>query len=468
MKRSTLLTIVAGAFALALIAVPLGSAAAPANDNFADAAVVVSLPFTQTVAVSEATVEPSEPVWWSGQSRTVWWSFTPATTGLHRISRSSSDVWAFLSIYRADSTGFSGLTRLSWGGPSSYDFTLDAGTTYYVQAGDDYPYGWTNSVTVSIEQLLPPANDDFANAIAFTSDDLPFSASLDFTAATIEPDEPMGCGGSTFGQSLWYAFTPTLSGGYGGNPAVSAVNVYTGTTIDNLTSVACSQWWGLAFHANAGTTYYLQVYGGGLGIDLLPPPDVQYSYGPGDPSVFDEVSFSEGGGYWNPSKASWAWDFGDGTTGTGSSISHRFARDGDYTASVTVTTVDGRTNTDTQVIAVRTHDVAILWSSTPGRGRVDRAAPIEVGIGNTRYPETVQVDFYKSTPAGFQFIGSITKTVPVMKKTKTVTFSLTYAFTSDDLAVGKVSFQAVATIQGARDALSADNSVTFPPTVITK
>ncbi len=42
------------------------------------------------------------------------------------------------------------------------------------------------------------------------------------------------------------------------------------------------------------------------------------------------------------------------------------------------------------------------------------------------------------------FLGSVTKPVPVTNANKAVMFSYDYAFTSDDLAVGKVSFQTVA------------------------
>jgi hypothetical protein len=59
---------------------------------------------------------------------------------------------------------------------------------------------------------------------------------------------------------------------------------------------ACAHWPGLYFHADAGTTYYLQAYRGGVILDLLPPPDPGWSSSPGDPSIFDDVFFSHGNG----------------------------------------------------------------------------------------------------------------------------------------------------------------------------
>jgi hypothetical protein len=92
---------------------------------------------------------------------------------------------------------------------------------------------------------------------------------------------------------------------------------------------------------------------------------------------------------------------------------------------------------------------------------------IIVGIGNVRYPEMVQVDLYKVTPQGDVLIGTSIQSVGVMKVKKTVTFAFNYVFTSDDALLGKVPFRAVASIQGARDAVGSDNSATSPPTLVT-
>ena len=246
------------------------------------------------------------------------------------------------------------------------------------------------------------------------------------------------------------------------------MNVYTGASLHDLTNIACSDWPGLYFYGEAGTTYYLQTYGSGVRIESVPPPDPAWCYSPGDPSVQQEVFFTHGCGYWDPTITEYLWDFGDGTTGHDNGMSHRYAKDDDYPVTLTVNARGGRTASHSRVVQVRTHDVTIRWSSAPARGRVGRTAPIEVGVGNMRYAETVQVDFYRSTPQGFELIGTVTKPVPVMQAKKTVVFSFNYTFTSDDLAVGKVNFQAVASIQGARDAFPGDNAVTTTPTSVTR
>jgi PKD repeat protein len=68
------------------------------------------------------------------------------------------------------------------------------------------------------------------------------------------------------------------------------------------------------------------------------------------PTSFTDDSFDPGGRTF----ASRLWDFGDGASASGCCPSHQFAADGDYTVTQTVTTTDGRTDSASLVVPVRT------------------------------------------------------------------------------------------------------------------
>jgi hypothetical protein len=78
-----------------------------------------------------------------------------------------------------------------------------------------------------------------------------------------------------------------------------------------------------------------------------------------------------------------------------------------------VQTVDERSAETTQIVQVRTHDVAITKFNPTQSACVGQIHAIEVSLRNTRYPETIVVELYKSTPNGFAHIGSLEKSGPV-------------------------------------------------------
>ena len=71
--------------------------------------------------------------------------------------------------------------------------------------------------------------------------------------------------------------------------------------------------------------------------------------------VAGQTVFFDGSGSSSPSGiTSYAWDFGDGTTATGVTVSHPFTPGGTYVVRLTVTATDGSTATVTQVVTVTT------------------------------------------------------------------------------------------------------------------
>jgi PKD domain len=473
--RATLVLAIAIA---ALVLSPAASAVPPANDAFADATAVASLPFSDAADLAEATVEGGEPgggCW--PLAGTTWYRLTPSEDSYLRISTSAS-FDRTVNVYRQFGTGFGGLSFVGCG----YSFSdttvqLSAGETYFVQVGRT-PWAFvTGTLSLSMTVVPPPPNDAFVDAHSVAS--LPFSEVVDMQASTAELGEPTPSGLSPFQGTAWWTFTAPKTGpmlvmeaGCCGN---RAVGVYTGGSLGSLAEVPVTRSFGRAiFTATSGTTYMIQLghygglYGSGLlGISLQEAPNVSTAifWSPFDPSSFDAVQLFGHG--FDPAAFpidSWTWDFGDGGSGTGQSVSHRYLADGDYDVTLTVRTVDGRTGTSTQTVSVRTHDAGITKLTVPQAATVGQTRSIGVSVLARRYDETVTVTLYRSVPGGFAVVGSSAQSVAKRKRATPFTFS--YTFTVEDAAVGAVTFKAVATINGARDALPADNEIVALPTKV--
>ena len=452
------------------------------NDDFASATVITELPFDQTVNLTNATREPSEPIpsciGGSASGRTVWYSFTPTTTGV--LSASLDRFYSVVAAYTGAS--LAGLSEIWCRSPYVVKpwFVAQAGTTYYFQV--DGVFGESGSLTFHLEEIPPPPNDAFVSATAIGA--LPFSDAINTAGATTEPGEAASSCSSSPTRTAWYSFTPSQSGSISASVVnaafVPVVAAYTGNTVSGLTEVRCRQFGGqLTFRAEAGTTYYLQVgsyysdQGGSaeFHVVLTPPPVASFYFYPSDPTVFDGVQFFNNS--YDPGELgfqSYQWNFGDGagTTTAECCVTHRYARDGSYAAQLLVTTPDGRIASTSQTVLVRTHDVAIIRFSAPIAANAGQTRQITVGLNSRRYPETVEVQLFKSVPGGYQQVGSLTQSVPVRASNRTTDFSFSYTFSDADAQVGKVTFKAVANLLGARDALPADNEAIAPPTKVMK
>jgi hypothetical protein len=479
-NRLRVLTALTAILVITLVAAPEASAQ-PTNDDFANATTIdaSALPFADTVDTANATTEAGEP---GGQcpyaDGTVWYAITPSSDIVFRVNTSTSDYLNVYQVYAGSS-----LDALSFAGCGFWyqqiSFRATAGTTYYIQVGGYFSSGGVLRLTVS--QVPPPPNDDFANATVVDPSSLPFSDSQGGLAATLEPGEPaVSCNGlGDPDNSWWYAFTPTVARSYTistSSNTAHTVAVYSGGSLDSLSEEACAGGSRpFSFAAMAGTTYHIQIgdsYAGNFGdvtfsLDVAPDPVAFFFPSLADPSQYDTVQFyefsSDPGGNAFSTKV---WDFGDGTTETNPEQfpTHRFATDGNYTVQLTVTTTDGRTASTSQVIPVRTHDVAIARFLPPTSASVGQTRTIMVGITNHRYPESVEVQLFRSIPGGFQQVATLTKDVPVLSGNRTTTFAFSYTLTSDDASLGKITFKAVATIVNARDALPGDNEAIAPPT----
>ncbi|MDF1598143.1 MAG: hypothetical protein P1T08_18925 [Acidimicrobiia bacterium] len=73
---------------------------APDNDNFAEATEVYSYPYTDTVDITEATVETGEPLWCSAMANTVWYSLTLDESSLVMIDTAGSEFDTVLAVWQ--------------------------------------------------------------------------------------------------------------------------------------------------------------------------------------------------------------------------------------------------------------------------------------------------------------------------------------------------------------------------------
>jgi probable HAF family extracellular repeat protein len=444
----------------------------PANDNFANAE-AISLPFNATTEITMATTEPGEPQpCYYSMERTVWYSFTPTENTGILVNTLGSTINRNVNIYRKAGPGISDLTFLNCAvEENSFSFLAEAGQTYYLQVGS--VFGEVGTIQINLEQFPTPSNDNFDKATVIPSP-LPFDDTFDVSFAGAQTGEPRpSCADFGVNGTVWYAFTPTQSGSLSAKLSApffsyTLLAVYSGNSLASLTELGCSSPYGatLTFHVDAGTTYYFQAgnYISNQGasiqfhLDVAPQPVASFYTNPFDPSKYDTVQFQDNSSDpGNVGLQTYTWNFGDGSTASGYFASHKYAADGDYQVTHTVTTIDGRTATITQTVQVRTHDVAITKITTPASANVGQTKTITVTLRNIAYPETVQIDLYKSTPNGFVWIATVTKSVPALSGNRTTAANFSYKFTSDDAKLGKVTFKAVATIVGARDSYPSDN-----------
>jgi hypothetical protein len=468
--RIALATALTAAFALLVPGV--AHAAPPSNDDFDQPAAVTALPFTAQLDTTEATQAVDDPSWCQPYDvrGTAWFRYTATADGYLRATTAGSDRSMILSVHSGTRGDLRGITCDS-GTAATTTFRATAGTTYsFMVSGYDVPGG---ALSFALDSVAPAGNDDFAAAQPVPA--LPFSAQPDFSVASFEADEPESTcqnEGNTV-PSVWYAYTNSGTAksltartvGYG-----SAVSVYTGASLPELKQVACKpDAYGqpTAFRAAAGTTYYVRVTGPADGyepstltLDDAPALDPSI-YHSSSPTVYDAVSFSAES--WNdidkPMTA--AWDFGDGASApaTTESVSHRYAKDGTYTATLHATSPDGRTATRTTEVVVTTHDVGIAKFSVPASAREGDSKPISVDVSNTRYTERATVVLSKHDGTWWREVGRLTIEVPA-RPTRTVKFPFSYTFSPDDAALGKVAFRAELDLDyPVTDARPVDNEV---------
>jgi hypothetical protein len=286
-------------------------AAAPSNDDFANAAALSGLPANATGTNVNATTESGEPEHtdpaWLGSvtpaGHSVWWSWTAPSDGDVTLDTCGSSFDTLLAVYTGNNihaltpvkyndTAFDGCGGIDASGDSELSFTAQSGQVYRIAVDGVIPYwcawtpcspaeGQTGSIALALHKSPQPANDDFVNAAVLTENESEQAFAQQTNAgASKETGEPNHAGNAG-GHSVWWNWTAPRTGVVGfntcGSPDVDTLlAVYTGDGIGALSEVAsnddlpaeiqCGKASGVRFRASAGQTYHIAVDGAGGAI----------------------------------------------------------------------------------------------------------------------------------------------------------------------------------------------------------
>ncbi len=266
---------------LALALLPAAAEAAPSpNDAYAGATPVSTTTGLNT-SNADATLEPGEDPGAAATESTVWFVFTPASSGTAIIDTCQSPAHfdTVVALYGgAAPTAANRVLENDEGcAPSEPDvngsrirFRATAGTAYRFRVGM-FAGATPGPFKLRVALVPRPANDDFAGAKPFPEEGGQASGLLfDTTGATKEPGEPAHAG-QPGGASLWYTLTPIATRTYTVECAsdadgVNLIAVYTGASLNALTPVASSRGCITQFTGVAGTTYHVAIDGNTLGV----------------------------------------------------------------------------------------------------------------------------------------------------------------------------------------------------------
>jgi hypothetical protein len=277
---------------------------APANDDFDNAIVIDSVPFTdaQDTRVTFAASDDPIPTCGINVGATVWYTHIASADGIMRLSTAGSDFDTVLSVWmgaHGDLIPIACDDQSGYGSSSLLDLEMTVGTTYHLMIGGDRGTSGGLSFSATDVTSLTSANDDFDTPVAI--DSLPFFDARDTRVSFTASDDPVSSCGSNVSGTVWYTYTPFTSRilhlSTEGSDFDTIVSVWTGER-GNLTQVACDDQSGygsssqLDLEMIAGTTYAIIVGGdrGGSGILSLSARDVTWPLVPANDDFDDAIA----------------------------------------------------------------------------------------------------------------------------------------------------------------------------------
>ena len=277
-----------------------------ANDSFASAVPLVISDGTAAVTTNNicATKETGEPDHAENPGgKSVWFKFTPTVTKVIRVNTTDNIFDTLLAVYTGSSVnnlqlvGYNddGQANPAFGGASTVDLMMTAGTTYYIAVDGLNSEGNVEegNFKISLIEFDAPPQDNFNSAY-----DLGYSfrgaiAGTNYNG-TIEANEPAAMNANPNGKSVWYKWkandsiamsfevtenfdsqigiysavsgSPTLSDLY----KVTAGIDYTGFTPTRYKAT---------FSAEANRTYYIKIDWHNISGGLNPAGNFQLKYG---------------------------------------------------------------------------------------------------------------------------------------------------------------------------------------------
>ncbi|MBC8011091.1 MAG: fibronectin type III domain-containing protein [Burkholderiales bacterium] len=247
----------------------------------------------------------------------VWYSFTPATSGLWKVRVSAPDHNSYFTVHRA-STLADPIPAFTIA--SAYDTNtgqnfapaktverlapLRAGVTYLVEV-IDYP-GESGAFTLSLafaSPLAPPPNDDFADATPITGRSGSVAGDLRLASGQPEelliPSNPYIYTHRVPERSAWWRWTAPLSGRVRftltNRSSPTMLDVFAGNSLTRLYGVAqridydsATNGISVRFEATAGEIYYLRAG------SVHPPAEAcMLSWSPAPGALYQSIDFPE-------------------------------------------------------------------------------------------------------------------------------------------------------------------------------
>ncbi len=277
------------AVALGLFAWGTAATAVPSNDDFVNARVLTGSNVCVTSNNVGATIETDEPYYTGDESEggaqdttSVWFQWTASADGVARFSLHRSDFYSSFIVFEDNEGPGTAVNDLYWitsdsGEEIDREVDVSSGNTYWIRVAGYY--GDVGNFDVGVQLFTTPENDNFVNALRIEGS----SATVNGNNVNCQGDYTYGTevfwndyyvynyswGWHTTYYTVWYKWTAPSGGSVivriPESDFTPSVEVYTGTSVNDLSQVGegyDSIW---SFEAVADETYKIHV--GGYGSD---------------------------------------------------------------------------------------------------------------------------------------------------------------------------------------------------------